>query len=375
MVAMHSYLKYLAKVIKGWVSWYSHNPSGPPEHAQLIVTNMCNGRCKHCNIWKKYNDHPELLKEELSSEEIFRLVDELEAFGVSTMSISGGEPLLRQDIFSIIEKIKKTTSIQLNITTNGILLNEKVSRKLVELGLDSINISLDGMEEVHNKIRGLTIFSRIFHQIKKMERVKEGLGSSKPMISISSVMTASNMHSIIELNDFLKKNTSCNHGFGSLVSTGEVYYLRNLTTTETTNTSQPSDGDLSRFIAELKKRDFNLVDLKYFEFTRKYNNNTFRFPSFFHPCLAGLFNIVITETGNVLPCCTWYNGGVVDNIRRKSLHQIWYSPEFRMKRKAIFQRKCPSCWISTYSVTSTRILPSMILSTILSTIRMRLLGR
>lgn len=368
---MHlKYLNYLGKAIKSWISWYTHNPLGPPEHAQLIITNMCNSRCKHCNIWKKYRDNPELLKNELTTKEVFRLIDELKDLDVSTMSISGGEPLLRKDLFQIIEKIKNDTNIQLNITTNGILLNENTSRKLVGLGLDSINISLDGTEEIHDRIRGLKIFSKIISNIEKIEQIKKELDYNRPIINISSVIT-SYTYSIVKLYDFLKKHFDVNHGFGSLISTGEIYNLDKSTSIKNINTLKPTDEDLYRFIKELKKRNFNEKYLKYFELMRKYNIGAFRFPSFFHPCLAGLFNIVITEIGNVLPCCTWYDGGVVNNIRNNSLRQIWYSKDFRMKRKMIFHGKCPSCWIGTYAATSTNILPSQILNMI----KIKLVGK
>ncbi len=113
--------------------------------AQWDINNECNLNCKHCRVSEK-NDH-----EKLSLREAKNLLAELWYNGVTMLNLSGGEPFLRKDIFEILDYATKFEDIV--ITTNGTLLNEEKCKKLSTYTNIKLSISLDGLEETHDRFR------------------------------------------------------------------------------------------------------------------------------------------------------------------------------------------------------------------------------
>ncbi|GAB6065992.1 heme d1 biosynthesis radical SAM protein NirJ [Aquifex pyrophilus] len=111
------------------------------------LTNRCNLYCKHCYASANQNK-----REELSLDEIKRISDELKEEGVRFVIISGGEPLLREDIYDIA-KILKDKGFKTYLSTNGILIKEDNVKEIKE-SFDYVGISVDGNPEVHDLFRG-----------------------------------------------------------------------------------------------------------------------------------------------------------------------------------------------------------------------------
>lgn len=113
--------------------------------AQWDINNECNLNCKHCRVSEK-NDN-----EKLSLKEAKNLLAECWYNGITMLNLSGGEPFLRNDIFEILDYAQKFEDIV--ITTNGTLLNDEKCKKLSEYKNIKLSISLDGLEETHDKFR------------------------------------------------------------------------------------------------------------------------------------------------------------------------------------------------------------------------------
>lgn len=113
--------------------------------AQWDINNECNLNCKHCRVSEK-NDN-----EKLSLKEAKSLLSECWYNGITMLNLSGGEPFLRDDIFEILDYAEKFEDIV--ITTNGTLLNEEKCKKLSTYKNIKLSISLDGLEETHDKFR------------------------------------------------------------------------------------------------------------------------------------------------------------------------------------------------------------------------------
>jgi len=113
------------------------------------LTRRCNLFCAHC-----YTDsHDREYEGELTTEEALRVIDDLAQFGVPVILFSGGEPLLRHDLFELI-RYAKEKGIRGVLSTNGTLITRDVARRLKEFGLSYVGISIDGPEHVHDKFRG-----------------------------------------------------------------------------------------------------------------------------------------------------------------------------------------------------------------------------
>jgi len=116
----------------------------------LHITNLCNLKCKHC-----YASAGQKLNNELTFDEIKKIVDELVEMKINYITLSGGEPFARDDLYKIIKYIRDK-DINIMITTNGTLLDEEAIKKIKDLGVDSLQISIDSnIREVHDKFRGV----------------------------------------------------------------------------------------------------------------------------------------------------------------------------------------------------------------------------
>ena len=115
------------------------------KYLRLAVTDRCNLRCQYCMPEEgiKYVNRGDLL----TYEEMLRIISVLAENGIQKVRITGGEPFLRKGILDFLQKIKTQTAIKsLHITTNGTLIQEHIPY-LKEIGVDSINLSLDTIDK------------------------------------------------------------------------------------------------------------------------------------------------------------------------------------------------------------------------------------
>jgi 12,18-didecarboxysiroheme deacetylase len=119
----------------------------------VVVWNMtrrCNLKCVHCYAQAKDIE----FENELSTEEGKALIDDLASFGSPVMLFSGGEPTLRKDLPELAAYARKK-GMRAVISTNGTLIDRNMARKLKEVGLSYVGVSLDGMRDTNDKFRGI----------------------------------------------------------------------------------------------------------------------------------------------------------------------------------------------------------------------------
>lgn len=111
------------------------------DYIRISVTDKCNFRCRYCMPEEGVETIPH--SEVLSFEEIVRVVSVLSELGIKKVKITGGEPLVRRDICTLIQKIAKISGIEdITLTTNGFLLGE-MAEQLKRAGIRTINVSVD----------------------------------------------------------------------------------------------------------------------------------------------------------------------------------------------------------------------------------------
>ena len=140
------------------ISQYMHEVANPKPLTQrreppgpVVIWNLirrCNLLCKHCYSISGDVDFPG----ELTTEEVFRVMDDLKAFGVPVLILSGGEPLLRPDIFQISRQAK-ALGFYVGLSSNGTLINADNIKDIRDVGYDYVGISLDGLRETHDAFR------------------------------------------------------------------------------------------------------------------------------------------------------------------------------------------------------------------------------
>jgi len=148
------------KINPGDVLRYGRGSSGLPSHLQRFsedkrpvvvwnATRRCNLTCLHCYADAK----PQADPEELTTGESRSLIADLAHFGVPVLLFSGGEPLLRKDLFEL-GRYAVSLGIRTVISTNGTLIDRTVAHRIKEAGFSYVGISLDGLEETHDRFRG-----------------------------------------------------------------------------------------------------------------------------------------------------------------------------------------------------------------------------
>ncbi len=121
-------------------------PSGP-----VVIWNLirrCNLACKHCYSLSGDRDYPG----ELSRAEVDTVMDDLRRFGVPVLILSGGEPLLRPDIFDISRRAK-ALGFYVGLSSNGTLIDAPTADRIAETGYDYVGVSLDGIGATHDRFR------------------------------------------------------------------------------------------------------------------------------------------------------------------------------------------------------------------------------
>ncbi len=113
-------------------------------------TRTCNLKCRHCYM----NSDARKYKEELSTEEARKFIDDLAEFHVPVLLFSGGEPLIRPDFFELAEYAAKK-GVRPTLSTNGTLITRETAQRIKDIGVGYVGISLDGLKEVNDRFRGV----------------------------------------------------------------------------------------------------------------------------------------------------------------------------------------------------------------------------
>lgn len=133
-------------------------------------TLTCNAKCKHCgSSAEKRNYDGELTTEEIKKA-FKQIANDMDASKI-LINVTGGEPLVREDLCEVMEYATNELGFHWGMTTNGILLTEKNIEKLKKANMETISISIDGLEETHNKFRGVpNSYQTIMNNIKNLKR-------------------------------------------------------------------------------------------------------------------------------------------------------------------------------------------------------------
>ena len=138
--------QFMQELVRPTPAGPKRNPPGP-----VVIWNLvrrCNLTCKHCYSISADKDFPG----ELSTEEVFRVMDDLKAARVPVLILSGGEPLLRPDIFDVGRRAKEM-GFYVGLSSNGTLVNAHNVEAIAATGFDYVGISLDGIKETHDRFR------------------------------------------------------------------------------------------------------------------------------------------------------------------------------------------------------------------------------
>lgn len=286
-------------------------------HLQWHITERCNFRCKHC-----YTEGP---VKELETRELFMIlkqyIDLIKIWGLDKnnrprkLSISGGEPLLRKDFFRLLEEIHSNRDMftSLVVMSNGSLITENVAKKLKNLGVSGVQISVDGLEENNDKVRGKGSF-------KKAIRGVERLLSNGVPAGVSLTVHKGNVNDLEGFVDFCNSMEVKALGVGRLVPIGMGKNLGILEPLETKKFYEKVMELKGEWKGKGVRIHTHCSDSLWLAEDPNYET---------HGCSAGYDSLSILPNGDVVPCRRLPIK--VGNILEKSLIDIWYTSDFLWK--------------------------------------------
>ena len=183
----------LATVIRREISYLSPRPI----EINLELTHRCNLRCRMCGVWGKKNDHR---LPELTLDEYIDLFAQMKRLGVRLVTLAGGEPFIRTDLFDIIAAAK-TQGLICNLFSNGTMIDRLKISKLFESRVDKIIISIDGVGPVHDAIRGIPgSFDRAMEALAGMVAERRLRQTKRPEIDIHMTLLKENVSSLSQID-------------------------------------------------------------------------------------------------------------------------------------------------------------------------------
>ena len=300
---------------------FSARPSAP-YRMDLAVTYRCNNDCAHCYNARERN-FPEL-----STEQWFKIMDQLWALGVPHIIFTGGEATLRNDLPELIRHAENNGQITGLNTNARRLSDEKYVQTLVDAGLDHVQVTVESCDEqIHDEMmRSKGAFKQTIQGLKNAL-------NSKLYVMTNTTMLRNNVHKIPETLDFLAEigvptvglNALIYSGNGATVGTG----LRE-------NELQPILDIATHKTAERGQKLIWYTPTQYCQFDPTASNLGVK------GCTAALYSMCIESNGDVLPCQSYYQP--LGNMLTDSWDSIWnHKLSTQLRDRKNLPLKCDTC--------------------------------
>ena len=301
---------------------------GELKHMMLSLTHRCNFKCRFCDI-------PAMKIDEVDYKTLERVMKEAVELGADTFTLTGGEPLVRNDIFKILNIIKDS-DIEIRLCTNGWLIDEKVAKKIKDSGVTNISISLEGREKVHDNIRRRGSYKKVLRAIKNLQ--KQGFRE----INLATVISKKNLEELEYVVNFAEKHEIPTITFQPF----SMAFLKK--------------GDVKEIREEFHINDYEKLGNKIEEIIElakntgiKHNSDLYlrNIPNYFKGkvfnrlCLAPFYELCMHPVGEVICCWEMPNMGL-GNVKDKSLKEMFFSKRREKFLQAILKGKCSKCLLS-----------------------------
>jgi len=299
------------------------------------ITGGCNLRCKHC-----LSDSGRLCPDELSTQEAKNLIDALEMMKVFNISFSGGEPLIRPDIFELLEYSSRK-KIGIELLTNGTLITREIIDRFENINLFNVQVSIDGIGKTHDKFRGIDgSYERAVRAIKLLR-------NANYEVVISSAVTKQNINQVCEMIDIA-------------IDLGASAYKTTLFMP--TGRGKGNVNELILTPEDAKEFAFTLIDKKKEVGDKIIINNEVIYPwltdiaeksdpletadSSKIGCTAGNSSLYIVPDGKIAPC-PFLREFEAGDTRKENLKEIWDNSTtfdiFRNVTRGDLKGKCNGC--------------------------------
>ncbi|MEM2957596.1 MAG: radical SAM protein [Candidatus Jordarchaeaceae archaeon] len=321
-------------------------PTGAPVTVVWNFTNRCNLNCLHCH----QNSSAQASEPELTTSQAFKVVDKLSEAGVAVLTFSGGEPLLREDVYQVIRRADDCGML-CTIASNGTLMTSEVVEKLARAGIRRVEIGLDGARpETHDFLRNkpgsfkatvegikncakqgfeelattMTLYSKNFNELEETMELAERLGATRFYLNrlIPAGRGRESMHLDVTPQEKIRAlETLYKKFYKSVVSGGGMQcYARGMT--YYARLGYELSGGKIFTVSEALSGYENMFQTK---FGLEVSKIVRRLACGFGGCSAGITYAGLTASGDLLPCVP--APIKLGNLLEKRLEEIWIHNE------------------------------------------------
>ena len=309
---------------------YSPEAKSQERYVPLVmswnVTRECNMKCSHCYI----NATEKKLDNELSTEEGKRLMDQIYQVSRPLLILSGGEPLLRPDIFELIEYGAKK-GLKMGLGSNGYLIDDAVAKKLKAAGITTVSISIDSnIPAQHDEFRGVA------GAWEKAVNACKALRKNNVLVQVNTTLTHDNYDQIDDIMTLAESIGVENFHLFFLVPTGRGMKLTDIS-------PQKYEDMITNTFAKVHKHRLNVRPSCAPQFMRIAKGMGLDMRQWIRGCIAGMHYCRIYPNGDVTPCP--YLPIKLGNVREQSFKDIWFnSPVFKnLRNPDCLKGKCGAC--------------------------------
>lgn len=295
------------------------------------ITLSCCFSCKYCGSKAGY-----AREAELSTEECLDVAKQLAELGCRRVSLIGGEIFMRQDWDVIVNALTKR-KIAVSIITNGYLFTDEILSALKGTNIESVAISLDGPEHIHDEFRQKGSFKRAMRAI-------DILTENDIPVSVISTLHSKNVDCLYDMYNILKTKKIFAWQLQACSPMGNAIENNFSTNIDFTKVIQFVKTHINNSYFTIGIAD----NIGYYVEKEGWLRGNTTGISPFLGCQAGLTNIGIDSIGNVRGCESMYDAFFIEgNLRDKTLYEIWNSPDaFAYNRQftpSQLSGKCKNC--------------------------------
>ena len=303
-----------------------HNQKFVPLVMSWNITRKCNLKCSHCYI----NATTKELKNELTTYEAKNLIDQISEVSRPLLILSGGEPLLRSDVFELI-KYGVSKGLKMGLGSNGSLLDSDTAHKLKQTGISTVSISLDSSKPgLHDQFRGVP------GSWKKAINAIKVLREKNILVQINTTVTQQNYEEIDEIMSLAENMGVENFHLFFLVPTGRGVKMSDITPAK-------YEAMIKTTFAKASNHNLNVRPSCAPQFMRIASAKGLDMRQWIRGCIAGLYYCRVYPDGEITPCP--YLPIKLGNIKEKAFKDIWFdSKVFQSLRNfESLKGKCGYC--------------------------------
>ncbi|MGE5554842.1 MAG: radical SAM protein [Methanocella sp.] len=290
------------------------------------VTRECNLKCSHCYI----NATDKKATDELTTKEAKEVIDQIYQVSSPLLILSGGEPLLRPDIFELIEYGSKK-GLKIGLGSNGYLIDDACAKRLKEAGIATVSISIDSsIPQQHDEFRGVKgAWERAVNACKALR--KHGV-----LVQVNTTLTHDNYNQINDIMTLAESVGVENFHLFFLVPTGRGVKLTDIS-------PQKYEDMITNTFAKVHKHRLNVRPSCAPQFMRIAQGMGLDMRQWMRGCLAGMHYCRIYPNGDITPCP--YLPIKLGNVKEQSFKDIWFNSEVfkNLRNPECLKGKCGKC--------------------------------